>query len=442
MMHFQYHRNQNYALNLSSPNAIHPVSSIPLAKNLPRVNSASGAHIQANSEPFIEITDFKNLLGTLTLLIILDCRLFKDFQVEHIKNSQHINCRDKITKKRLASKKLTVNDLISCEETKRLILQHQEAMERLNYNKQVEFVIYDEDSRDMSDLQVEWNPLQIVLENINSSLKTKNAKILRGGFKRFCDICPEYCVKISMGDLEGNRDQRPSLRPLGFTCLNLAPINNKCTTSFSFYEDPNDLSIENEEMTQILPHLYLGNESDSSNHSKLKLQGITHILNVTRNIPFHLETTHVGEYVFKRISVNDALDQNLRQFFEEACEFIDRAGENKQKVLVHCQAGISRSPTIVIAYLMKKLNKSMNDAYNLVSDKRKIIGPNLLFMSQLSDYDDELAQARKTISLNPKFQYNNVSIYNSVSTKLNVLEKGKGFSRTYSTSSLLMDISK
>jgi hypothetical protein len=90
---------------------------------------------------------------------------------------------------------------------------------------------------------------------------------------------------------------------------------------------------------------------------------------------------------------------------------------------------------------MKKNNMSMNDAYNLVSDKRKIIGPNLLFMSQLSEYDDELAQARKISISNPKFQYT-FPIFNSVSTKLNVLEKGKGFSKTVSTSSLLMDISK
>lgn len=71
-------------------------------------------------------------------------------------------------------------------------------------------------------------------------------------------MCPEYCVKSSQGSSESSGKQRPSLRPLGFTCLNLAPINNQCTTTFSLYEDINDLSIDNEQMTQILPHLYLG----------------------------------------------------------------------------------------------------------------------------------------------------------------------------------------
>lgn len=71
----------------------------------------------------------------------------------------------------------------------------------------------------------------------------------------------------------------------------------------------------------------------------LKEQGITHILNVTRNIPFHLEATHAGDYVFKRISVNDALDQNLRQFFEEAYEFIGKRALS-QKYFFHIKAFI------------------------------------------------------------------------------------------------------
>lgn len=180
--------------------------------------------------------------------------------------------------------------------------------------------------------------------------------------------------------------------------------------------------------------------------------------------------SNLGEYVYKRISVNDALDQNLRQFFDEAYEFIGKkiskekqkkqyffmrnfiylcllflslkecARKNNQKVLVHCQAGISRSPTIVIAYLMKKQNLSMNDAYNLVSDKRKIIGPNLLFMSQLSEYDDFLALKRK--ENNQIIYQGNHFLQIKVSTSLNILDSGKSFSKNFSTSSLCMDISK
>ena len=63
------------------------------------------------------------------------------------------------------------------------------------------------------------------------------------------------------------------------------------------------------------------------------------------------------------------------------------------KVLIHCQAGISRSPTIVIAYLMKVNKLTMNNAYNEVKDKRCIIGPNIIFLSQLYDFEKNLIES-------------------------------------------------
>jgi hypothetical protein len=47
----------------------------------------------------------------------------------------------------------------------------------------------------------------------------------------------------------------------------------------------------------------------------------------------------------------------------------------------------------VIAYLMKKLNLTMNEAYNRVKEIRPIVAPNLVFMSQLMDYEEILAKS-------------------------------------------------
>jgi protein-tyrosine phosphatase len=66
-------------------------------------------------------------------------------------------------------------------------------------------------------------------------------------------------------------------------------------------------------------------------------------------------------------------------------------GEVKWKVLVHCHAGVSRSSTIVISYLMRKyINFSLNDALKFVKSKRPIIKPNKGFMKQLQKYEDKL----------------------------------------------------
>ena len=49
---------------------------------------------------------------------------------------------------------------------------------------------------------------------------------------------------------------------------------------------------------------------------------------------------------------SDCDGQELKQLFQDAIDFIHKARLNNQNVLVHCLAGISRSVTIVIAYIM------------------------------------------------------------------------------------------
>merc|ERR1712141_744253 len=94
--------------------------------------------------------------------------------------------------------------------------------------------------------------------------------------------------------------------------------------------------------------------------------------------------------IYKQLVADDNGLQNLRQFFEEAFEFIDLAKSNNSGVLVHCQAGISRSPTIAVAYLMKFYPMAMSDAYKFVKTKRSIISPNLNFMGQLWEFEQVL----------------------------------------------------
>lgn len=61
---------------------------------------------------------------------------------------------------------------------------------------------------------------------------------------------------------------------------------------------------------------------------------------------------------------------------------------------MHCLAGISRSVTVTVAYLMQKLNLSLNDAYDLVKQKKSNISPNFNFMGQLLDFEKSLGLSR------------------------------------------------
>ncbi|KAM3833680.1 dual specificity protein phosphatase 6 isoform 2-T2 [Vipera latastei] len=83
----------------------------------------------------------------------------------------------------------------------------------------------------------------------------------------------------------------------------------------------------------------------------------------------------------------------LKRLKDDGCKAFYLEDEARGKncgVLVHCLAGISRSVTVTVAYLMQKLNLSMNDAYDIVKMKKSNISPNFNFMGQLLDFERTL----------------------------------------------------
>lgn len=65
-----------------------------------------------------------------------------------------------------------------------------------------------------------------------------------------------------------------------------------------------------------------------------------------------------------------------------------------RNVLVHCHAGVSRSATIVIAYLMAKYNMFANEAIDFLKSKRECIQPNDRFMQNLKDFQKDIAKGK------------------------------------------------
>ncbi|KAM0948822.1 putative phosphoric monoester hydrolase [Dioscorea sansibarensis] len=146
---------------------------------------------------------------------------------------------------------------------------------------------------------------------------------------------------------------------------------------------------------QIEDGLYLGSLGAAQDKEALKKLNITHILTVAQSIL----PAYPNEFVYKRIDVLDSPTTNLAQYFDECFEFIDEARRSGGGVLVHCFAGISRSATIVVAYLMKEHRMPLSQALELVRSKRPQICPNFGFRKQLEDFEKslEVAQDQKEV---------------------------------------------
>jgi protein-tyrosine phosphatase len=84
-----------------------------------------------------------------------------------------------------------------------------------------------------------------------------------------------------------------------------------------------------------------------------------------------------------RLVIDDDKDEKISQYFFEVHNIINKALAENKNVIVHCAAGISRSSSLVIAYLMIENRWLYEEAYNYVKSKRSIINPNIGFVKQL-----------------------------------------------------------
>ena len=141
----------------------------------------------------------------------------------------------------------------------------------------------------------------------------------------------------------------------------------------------------------LKPFLYLGSAYGMRNPSLLEYLGVTHVLNMAMELPMSFELINNPRIKLRHILADDSEKYNIRFDFEQAFEFIDEAHMQGGKVLVHCMMGISRSATIVIAYIMSRYRLSFNSAYNLVKSLRPEIHPNRYFVNILKQYEQELA---------------------------------------------------
>lgn len=283
---------------------------------------------------------------------IIDCRSQIDFSAEHICSALNINCRAKLMARKLLSKRLD-----EIEPNLVNLFQHSDIL-----------MLYDQSTDVHTEDKLRSLPINLVVQAAKKS--NKKVHIIQGGFDAIKNQYPHLIeCAIELPKDKFDQDHVP--------------------------QSPDAVDKENFTMTEILPRIFVGNTHDAQNLDRLTKHGITHIINSTPDLPFSWEK----KCQYLRIDILDLPSQNIRKHFDTAYQFIDEALHTKaNNILVHCSAGISRSPTLVLAYMIKKYHMKLDEAFQKMRQLRTIVDPNISFILQLREWEKKCSEITDDIN--------------------------------------------
>lgn len=139
-------------------------------------------------------------------------------------------------------------------------------------------------------------------------------------------------------------------------------------------------------LSQITNSLYISSGVGGNDKLMLSRYCITTIINVSVEVVniFYEDIQYV------KVPVADSSRASLYEYFDPITDYI-RSVEMKQgRTLLHCATGVSRSPTLCMAFLMKYHNMSLLEAHMWTKSCHPIIQPNNSFWEQLVLYEFKL----------------------------------------------------
>lgn len=135
-------------------------------------------------------------------------------------------------------------------------------------------------------------------------------------------------------------------------------------------------------ISPVIEHLFIGN-LDALDQHVLQQHNIQAIVSAVGS---DVVIGYPKSVNCMRINIDDVETANIEPWLEPCFHFINSNRRIKKNVLVHCHAGVSRSATIVLYYLMKQFNAPLRIAFGHLRERRPIVQPNKGFMRVLSNY--------------------------------------------------------
>ncbi|KAM5132543.1 dual specificity protein phosphatase 5 [Mantella aurantiaca] len=290
--------------------------------------------------------------------LVLDCRPYLPFTASSVRGSINVNLNSVLLRRARGG-----------AAPLHFVVPEEGARGRLRDGQVSVVVVLDERSQRWQKLKKE-SPAHIVITTLSSLPGGPRICFLKGGYESFRTDYPECCVDQKSLSQEENESSEKIL----------------CEKLSSFHKP----SYDQGSPVEILPFLYLGSAHHASKCEFLSSLHITALLNVSRKSTGCIK----DQYDYKWIPVEDNHTTDISSHFQEAIDFIDTVRHSGGRVLVHCEAGISRSPTICMAYLMKTKRFRLEEAFEYIKQRRSLISPNFSFMGQLLHYESEIFSSK------------------------------------------------
>jgi protein-tyrosine phosphatase len=152
---------------------------------------------------------------------------------------------------------------------------------------------------------------------------------------------------------------------------------NNCKYYYKNYYDTETFDAD-----EVYPGIYVGDWNASLNKEKLEENNIKNILSIVNGCA----KNYPADFNYELIHVNDDDWVNISAHFDRAVEFIKNSLDKKEKILVHCSRGMSRSVSLVIAYMMDVHKMSYEESLSIIKSKRSCANPNPGFETQLREH--------------------------------------------------------
>ena len=134
------------------------------------------------------------------------------------------------------------------------------------------------------------------------------------------------------------------------------------------------------ECSKVADHIYVGGDAVARDRDILRQNGITHILNCVGG---SCAEYFKPDLIYKTLWLTDSPSEDITSILYDVFDYFEEVREQGGRVFVHCHQGVSRSISLVIAYVMWRKGQSFDDAFRLVKAARGIANPNVGFACQL-----------------------------------------------------------